>query len=624
MASITNNSDTGDTNGCWRSIRRLVIRGSWIAYGLRASLLIVSMTLFGQAPQTTQQQGYENSASKGSSAQTVTVHGLVRNGLSGEPLPRALVRIDGDAATGTLTDGEGHFEIPGVAVGSQEFEAIKPGFVDQLFSTAGADTQVEQFLVSMATGGHSVLVAAEMPDVVFTMVPVNSIQGKIQLSTGDPAQGIGITLLSRTVQDGRVAWQTAYTTRTNAEGAYRFGGLAAGIYVVHTDPAMDSDSAASFVESGSAGDVARNGYASLFYPDSRDLAGATKIRLAGGEQAQANFSLMLEPFQSVAAHLVFPGGRGNADESAEQSGMSFSPLVLDGQGHPQPYSAQYDPATHTIQAYLPDGNFSLFVTVTGSMHVTLEGNNIAHVSKPAPQPMTGMIDFAVAGHAIANLKIPIAQSRTSPVQVTIDRTNTQSPQARDGGASVTLSQTGGWISDGMVSSYAQGSTTGPLETTYTPPGSYWVHTNIAPRSLCEESFTAGGASLAREPLVLGLAGPSAPLSLTLRNDCTRLTLSLPASFAVAPPGQEVFYIVYVVPDFDSTQDVVPQTLRPSTGGRVTLTGLTPGSYHIYAFDKPVALEYHNAAALAALQNPGQAVTLSAGAQSDLVLEVQQH
>jgi len=46
-----------------------------------------------------------------------TVHGIVRNGASGEGLPRALVRINGDASTGALTDGDGRFEIRDVFAG---------------------------------------------------------------------------------------------------------------------------------------------------------------------------------------------------------------------------------------------------------------------------------------------------------------------------------------------------------------------------------------------------------------------------------------------------------------------------------------------------------------------------
>ena len=77
----------------------------------------------------------------------------------------------------------------------------------------------------------------------------------------------------------------------------------------------------------------------------------------------------------------------------------------------------------------------------------------------------------------------------------------------------------------------------------------------------------------------------------------------------------------MVPDFESTENAVPQTLRPSSGGTVTLEGLTPGNYHVYTSAAPVVLEYHNPAALAALPTAGQAITLTPGTTSNLVLEV---
>jgi hypothetical protein len=173
----------------------------------------------------------------------------------------------------------------------------------------------------------------------------------------------------------------------------------------------------------------------------------------------------------------------------------------------------------------------------------------------------------------------------------------------------------------LVSLYAEGTAPGELKTTFIETGSYWAHTSITQHGLCLASFTAGGANLAREPLVIGPAGVTAPLLLTLRDDCASLTLTLPAAGAALAPGEERWYTVYVVPDFDSTDNVVPQTLRPSSGGTVTLEGLTPGSYHVYTFAASVVLEYHNPAALAALPTPGQAITLSPVTTSNLVLEV---
>jgi hypothetical protein len=156
---------------------------------------------------------------------------------------------------------------------------------------------------------------------------------------------------------------------------------------------------------------------------------------------------------------------------------------------------------------------------------------------------------------------------------------------------------------------------------FAAPGNYWVHTNLADRRYCEGSLMAGGSNLAREPLTLSVSGSPAPLTLAVRDDCASLTLSLPPAADGSGVGEEPFYTIYVVPDFDSTADVIPQTLRPSDGGKVTLQGLTPGNYHVYAFDQPVALPYHEKAPMDALPNHGQTIELSPGQAASLVLEV---
>ncbi len=536
------------------------------------------------------------------------VHGIVRNGATGDPLPRALVRINGDASTGVLTDGEGRFEIADVPSGPQEFTVVKPGFMDHVEATADSDARnVHGF-------GHNVIVISQMGDIVFTMVPLNSIEGTIQLSTGDVAEGIQVALLRRTVQDGRVVWQREGGAKTNVEGVYRFGELVDGLYAVYTEPTMDSNAATNLVEAGSGNKVEREGYASTFYPDARDLTAAAQIRVASGMQAQANISLALEPFHSVTATATMSKMSPGADNVAVQ--------VMDAQGHPLPYPAQYDAATHAVQAALPDGTYTFLASLqTNPQNLRLTRNGLAVDSPPiSPRTVRGEVGFAVTGHAVSGLQIPMSELGSNVIQVIMTRNPNGSAQTDDPHIFVTLTQSGGWLGDGMVGSFAEGSGLAPLPTQQPPPGSYWVHTAIGSKTVCEGSFTAGGASLAREPLVLTSAGTTAPLVLSLRDDCAGLTLSLPDSVGFAA-GEEPFYIVYVVPDFDSTQDVVQQTLRPSSGGRIKLTGLTPGNYHVYTFDRPIALAYRDPAVLASL--PGQAVTLTPGADAELTVEVPQ-
>jgi hypothetical protein len=550
-----------------------------------------------------------------------TLHGVVLNAATGAPLARALVQIEGDANTGALTDVEGRFEIPGLPLGPQTVQVVKPGFLDQAFFPGGAS--------SWGTGAganHSLLVATEMPDLIFTMTPTNAIRGRVLLSTGDAAQGIGVTLVMRKIEDGRASWKAVSTVKTNSEGAYRFARLGNGDYAIYTEPAMDSDLAALLAANGKEGSMARNGFPSQFYSDARELAGAVKIHLAGGQEAEASLSLSLQPFHTVTAQAILPSGRSYGDQNPGWVGMNLTAQVLDAQGHSLPYHAEYDPATRALHALLPDGSYSFSVNVTFSRFTASTAGNNTFTPAMDAAPLTGQVEFSVAGHDVSKLRIPLLPQRANLLQVTVAHSGAQtasgnSSSGESGAIVVTLSQAGESLSNGMVSLYAEGAAPGTLQATFTPSGSYWAHTTVSQHGLCLASFTAGGADLAREPLVIGPTGVTAPLNLTLRDDCARLTLSLPTAGALPAPGEELWYTVYVVPDSESTDNVVQQTLRPSSGGLYTVEGLTPGSYHVYTFAASLVLEYHNPAVLVALPTPGQAVTLPPGTASNLVLEV---
>jgi hypothetical protein len=153
------------------------------------------------------------------------------------------------------------------------------------------------------------------------------------------------------------------------------------------------------------------------------------------------------------------------------------------------------------------------------------------------------------------------------------------------------------------------------------PGAYWLSGYLPRKGVCAGALTAGSFNLAREPLVLSLANPAPPMELELRDDCGTLALNLPGVQAAFVPGEEPFYTVYVVPDFDTVADIPPMTMHPSSGPTLTVDGLTPGSYHVYTFDSPVHLEYRNPAAL---PNSGQQVTVSSGTTSSLTLEAPEH
>lgn len=555
----------------------------------------------------------------------VTVRGTVSNTATGEPLPRVLVRIEGDADAGVLTNGEGRFEIPSVPVGPQTIRLLKPGFHDRPYATEDVDYHSEG-------PAHSVLVAPQMPDLNYSLVPNGAIHGYVELSTGDPGQDIPVVLVKQVIRNGRAVWAQDANVRTNGDGSYRFAGLPEGVYAVYTQPVLESEPAITVVAAGSADKVTRSGYPSVFFPNSREFSSAMLIRLSIGEQAQADLLLTLEPFQTVTATAFFPDGRQFAPKQGSDgsSDTAFvSAALLDAAGRRLPYTGQFDQATHTIQADLPDGIYTLQV------NVTTNDPNIAGAAAAEPKagrkqvPFTGFAEFSVEGHAVTNLRIPLSHVPSWPVHLKTAQSAMRplqsammSSQGLQNLVTISTTDAGQTPASGAGDS-ANSVASGPnqLDLNGAGFGLLWMDAQVTDRSLCVDSFTAGGINLAREPLNLNPSATPLPMELTLRADCATLTMELPPALSAFLPGEEPFYTVYVVPDFDTTADTPPMNVHPSSGGFLTLDGLTPGNYHVYVFDSPVRLEYRNPAVLAALSNRGQWVTLSPGITTSLTLEV---
>jgi len=439
--------------------------------------------------------------------------------------------------------------------------------------------------------------------------------------------------VKQAIRNGRAVWVQQSTFKTNGEGSYRFASISDGVYVVYTQPALESDPAVNVVAAGSGQSIARSGYPSVYYPDAREFASAMHIRLSAGEQVQANLTLTLEPFQSVTATALFPNGRpfgegagpGNT-EGNRSPAPPITVMVLDGARRASEYTAQYDSGTHTIQASLPDGTYTLRVAAASGEWRTPGMGLSASEAALRTVLVTGFADFSVDGHAVTNLRIPLSPAPAWQIHLRALRTAAQPAQSA-------APATRGLESAVMVnavrvdapSENAEGLTAeeaGPdlLYLTDGGSGPVWISTLVNDRSLCVGSFTAGGVNLARDPLLLSLSAAPPPMELTLRDDCAKLVLQLPPELSAFLPGDEPFYTVYVVPDFDTTAEIPPMNIHPSSGSTLTLEGLTPGSYHVFLFDTPVRLEYRNPSAIAALPRPGQTVTLSPGATSNLVLE----
>jgi len=478
---------------------------------------------------------------------------------------------------------------------------------------------------------HSVLVAQGMPQLHFVLIPNGAIYGLAELPGGDAAQDIPIALLKQVIHDGRAVWAQDGETRTGGDGSYSFSGLPEGVYVVYTLPAEEKPRAVAAGGAAPDANAARSGYPSVFYPDAREFASALEIRIGVGEQADADLTLVREPFQRVTATAFYPDGRPFAPQPGRVDGPPppfLAVTVLDAAGHRLPYTGEYDWATKRIETALPNGVYTLEVTA-GADNADAAGGSTGSAEQKKQELYSGIAEFSVDGHAVTNLRLPLAHVPAWPIHLRMAQTSLGPPQGTQYAGrglerlvTVSAADAGGIpMAGGRQDASAQPSGPNQLDLNGAGFGPLWINAMVNDRSFCVGSFTAGGMNLAREPLNLNATATPPPMELTLRDDCAMLTLELPPALQAFLPGEEPYYTVYVVPDFDTTADTPPMTVHPSSGSGVTIEGLTPGEYHVYVFDSPVRLQYRDPSVLAELPNPGQAVTLSPNATATLVLDV---
>jgi hypothetical protein len=516
-----------------------------------------------------------------------------------------------------LTDRQGRFDFSSIPAGSQDFTIKKPGYRDAASPIEFAEGAEEGF-------DHTVMVAAAMPDLAFSLTPTGEISGRVNLSKGETGQPLTVSLMRKTVQHGRMQWSLFKANGTDDEGQYHFYGVPGGTYTVHVESRARPSLPGALVDPGSVGKVVRENYPSVYYPNARDITDAGQIRLGPGESAEADFNLDYERFYPVTFNVLSADGQPFKPDLTSEFAKNKGPMaaaILNAKGQAAGYAAAYDEVTHTVQATVPNGTY----TVTVVAHRT-PGAVDAEGAGPAAHGnyanyWAGAATFTVADQPVQDLPIVLVSPNSYPLRIS-------APGASEGGSAhlgVTVSFSTAstpFTKAGHVRDLPQ-QQGGSYDLMALPLASIWVHTRVLQNGYCAGGISSEGVNLARETLALGLKGEHAPAVFTLRNDCASLTLALPRAAAKTTSGEGHVYYVYVVPDFDTTEDVDPQTLGTMSEASIAMESLTPGNYHVFTFDRPVEFEYRNPDAVAQLPVHGQPITLAPGSHVNLVVEVPQ-
>lgn len=507
---------------------------------------------------------------------TYPVKGVVLDSVSRQPIARALVDANADAA---LTDNEGRFEL-NLPPGEAEISLRRPGY-----GARGRGVS------------HAVKVGANMPDLAFTLSPEAMISGHVTLSTGDEADGIRIVAYRKRVVNGHQTWTVQNTVTTNSEGTFRLADLEApGSYLLYTIPAHDR-----------TGPIAPGaisyGYPSEYYPGVADFSGAGVLTLSPGQQAEADFTLTRQPFYPVSISTA-----------ERQQGRGAGVTIHDSSGRTLEVGVRWNSERGTTQVNLPNGRYYAEARSGGEY---------------------GRVEFNVAGGPVSGLTMALVPLHPVAVQIRKDFTTSDSnngglspasvPQIlEDAGLIVGLAPADSFNNDRGNSGlrHPEGSSDSSLfELENVLPGRYWLE--IRPfNNYYVSSVTSGGVDLAREPLVAGPGSTVAPIEITLRNDAGKISgqtnsPSTAASGAESPEASVAH--VYAIPLFPTTSPVQEVVVQSSS--QFSMANLPPGSYHVIALDEPEEIDPSDAQELAKYTGKGQTVTVEANGTANVQLDV---
>jgi hypothetical protein len=535
-----------------------------------------------------------------SSEDQSTILGTVVNGLTHEPIARALVH-SGDDRFATLTDSDGQFEfrlpkstntitVPGSAMIITNLgPPVSGGGGVRLWLTA----RKPGFLEDGRQGNHAEVEASPGSEVTISLTPEALIKGRVTLSTGDPASELTVQIYVRQVRDGLLRWNLAASTRTNSNGEFRFAELVAGTYKLFSHEYMDNDPTTRI-----PGEPL-NGFPPIYFPGASDFSDAGTIQLTAGQMVEADLSLTRQPYFRVKIPVA------NADLGPGMS-VDVSP-----QGKHSPgYSLGYNSNTESIEGYLPNGSYQV--------EASTYGQNAA----------TGVVNLQVSGGPVEGQPIRLVQnsSITFKLKEELDRVDQEHCfSEHPGGCSLRanfyprLESTDDFApGSGMVLPPDAGDNTSMVLQNVTP-GSYWLRFN-SPMGYVS-SATAGATDLLREPLVVG-SGANISVEITLRDDVAELE----GKVTGIPPPQEKdgFWHpsawIYCVPLPDSTG--IFAAWSQSSDGTLGTFGLAPGSYRVLAFaaEQP-ELPYRDPEAMRAYESNGQVIHLSPGEKASIELSL---
>ncbi|HUA85331.1 MAG TPA: carboxypeptidase-like regulatory domain-containing protein [Bryobacteraceae bacterium] len=522
---------------------------------------------------------------------TYSISGSVVNSVTGEPVKNALVSARPVPSTDQLRSGNvpvmpptpkttfagsaGEFEFTGLAAGSYQLSAQKPGFNASFADAATRPPRIEKLTASVS-------------GVQIKLAPFGSIEGKITDQYGDPVPRAKVAAISVQVMDGYRTITMNRTVSTDDRGVFRIWNLAPGKYYIKATG--KNGGTYMYVGTSSTRTDTWESFAPAYFGGGSDLNSATPLVIGAGTEARADMNLTLAPSFKI---------RGTVQNFTPHETVSFTLLQGDEELSVSRSTLNGTTGKFEIEDVIP-GSYVLRAQqgqkTRGEVPVTVGGADVNDVSVMLAPPVTVQVLEQVVG--------PLPKA-----------SDDDDPRGYGGppGCSVALhTDSGGSNAVGLRGFIARREKDGEVTIPNLFAGRYRMEVscfNGYPLSI----RSAGVDLLASPQFVISSGAAPAPIEITVKSGGGEIVGKLEIDRAPAEIG------VLLVPVF--SESAGPMMSGPGIGAGspdFSFANLAPGDYLLYAVSSPEYLEFRNPAFLQSLTG-GVSVKIEDGKTSEVTL-----